>query len=46
MGRVFKFVFRVAVLAAAAFVGYAQFADLPAPERDIVVSLTASEASE
>ena len=39
MGRLFKFLFRILVLAALAFVGYALFAQLDAPEEPRVVPL-------
>ncbi|HUF86236.1 MAG TPA: hypothetical protein VMM59_02535 [Thermohalobaculum sp.] len=39
MRRLFKYLFGLALLLAVAFVGYAMFSDLPAPERDKVVEL-------
>jgi hypothetical protein len=39
MGRLFKFLLRLIVLAALALAGYALFADLDAPEEPVVIPL-------
>ena len=39
MGRALKFLFRIAILAALGFVGYALLADLPPPTEDMVIEL-------
>lgn len=39
MRRLFKYLFRLALLLGVAFVGYAMFSDLPAPVRDTAVEL-------
>lgn len=39
MRRIAKFSLRIAILAMVAFLGYALFADLPAPVREIRVTL-------
>lgn len=40
MGRAFKLIFRLAILAALVLVGYAMVADLPPPTREVVVDLS------
>lgn len=44
MGRALKYLFRIAVLAAIGLAGYAFFADLPPPTREIVVDLPTPES--
>ncbi len=44
MRRVGKYLFRLSLLLAIAFVAYAMFADLPAPTGDTVVSLPLPQA--
>lgn len=39
MRRLFKYLFRLALVLAIGFVGYAMLGDLPAPTRDTVVTL-------
>lgn len=39
MRRLFKYLFRLAILLAVAFVGYAYFSDLPAPTQEKTVTL-------
>lgn len=39
MRRLFKYLFRLALLLAVAFAGYAMFGDLPAPVRETVTEL-------
>ncbi|MEM1384574.1 MAG: hypothetical protein AAF713_20900 [Pseudomonadota bacterium] len=46
MGRVLKLFFQAAVLGSVAFVAYALFAELPPPERDVVVVLTQPASGE
>lgn len=43
MGKLAKFLFRVAVLAALALSGYALFAELPAPRAPVSVTISAPE---
>ena len=43
MGRLLKYLFRLAVLAAIALAAYAFFADLKPPTREIVVDLPKPE---
>ncbi len=44
MGRLIKYLLYLVVLAAIAFAGYAMFADLPAPKREM--TLEAPDASD
>ena len=44
MGRVFKYLLYLVALAALAFAIYAAFADLPAPERDILIDVADAPA--
>lgn len=39
MRRLFKYLFRLVILLAVAFVGYAYFSDLPAPTQEKAVTL-------
>ncbi len=39
MRRLFKYLFRLVILLAVAFVGYAYFSDLPAPTQERTVTL-------
>lgn len=39
MGRLMKFLFRLIILGALAFIGYALFAELEAPEETVVIPL-------
>ncbi len=46
MRRIGKYLFRLLVLLAIGFVGYAMFADLPAPTGDTVVTLPLPQVSQ
>jgi len=43
MRRLFKYLFRLALLLAVGFVGYAMLSDLPPPTRDQVVAVPLPE---
>ena len=45
MGRLFKYLLYLVALAALAFAIYAAFADLPAPERDILIDVADAPAN-
>ena len=45
MRRPLKYLFRLALLLAVGFVGYAVFSDLPAPTRDRMVTLPLPEGA-
>ncbi|HUS54356.1 MAG TPA: hypothetical protein VMY41_10180 [Thermohalobaculum sp.] len=44
MRRLVKYLFQLLILAGIGFVGYAMFADLPAPTRDTVLTLPVPRA--
>lgn len=46
MRKLFKYLFRLALLLAVAFVGYAMFSDLPAPVRERVVTVPLPETAQ